>query len=310
MSSNKRAERIKNSLIRMEENQQAPSFVSNNSGLMKIQNDQGVRVLNINDLVDAPSEWNFYEPFSEEKLYELVESIIRNGLLHPIVVWEQKDGKFMILAGHNRVRAYKLIYELSQNEDFLNIVATVKGKDQITEIEAREIIIDTNWVARELSVYERMMSVTEKFITLGTKYELKKGEELRDVVAKDLSEKKGVTISGRQVSKLHKLINLIPDFIYLLRKKKLSIDNGNVIADYDFEVQQWIYDTFNDKLKHKYLKYLKTGMNREEIEEIFEEEESGLINVKVKLPKELKDEFKTMVDGWLSAKGLDTQFTS
>ena len=53
---------------------------------------------------------NFYQPrtkFDKEKVKELAESILGNGLIQPITVRTWKD-KFMIVAGERRWRAHKL----------------------------------------------------------------------------------------------------------------------------------------------------------------------------------------------------------
>lgn len=54
---------------------------------------------------------NPYQPrekFDKEKIQELAESILSNGLLNPISVKESKDGKYMIVAGERRWKAHKL----------------------------------------------------------------------------------------------------------------------------------------------------------------------------------------------------------
>ena len=45
--------------------------------------------------------------YSPETLYELVESIKEHGIINPVTVRENKNGKYEILSGRNRVRAAK-----------------------------------------------------------------------------------------------------------------------------------------------------------------------------------------------------------
>jgi len=54
---------------------------------------------------------NFSQPrekFDKEKIQELTESILSNGLINPISVREYKGGRFMIVAGERRWMAHKL----------------------------------------------------------------------------------------------------------------------------------------------------------------------------------------------------------
>ena len=124
-----------------------------------------VTMINIGDLHDAPEQWNFYRPLPEDKFCELIYSIVQNGLLHPIVVWEREDG-YMILAGHNRVRAYRALKEVAESTQYDEIPAIIKARNQIDENKAQEIIIDTNWVSRQLTAYEKTNSIIKKYVRI------------------------------------------------------------------------------------------------------------------------------------------------
>ncbi len=60
----------------------------------------------INQLV--PWENQPFKMYGEFKLHELAESIKENGLLSPIIVCPLDNGKYRIIAGHNRVEACKI----------------------------------------------------------------------------------------------------------------------------------------------------------------------------------------------------------
>jgi len=54
---------------------------------------------------------NFYQPrekFDKDKVKELSESILSNGLINPITVRKWTKGRFMIVAGERRWRAHKM----------------------------------------------------------------------------------------------------------------------------------------------------------------------------------------------------------
>ena len=71
--------------------------------------DSSTTNLPLTQLESAPDEWNFYDKLPPQKMAELIESIQTLGLLSPIIVWKRKESnKYMILSGHNRVRAFKM----------------------------------------------------------------------------------------------------------------------------------------------------------------------------------------------------------
>ena len=44
--------------------------------------------IELNDLYSAPSEWNFFKQLDDNQTYEMVESVEKEGLLNPILVWK------------------------------------------------------------------------------------------------------------------------------------------------------------------------------------------------------------------------------
>lgn len=76
--------------------------------------------------------------YSGERLDDMVQSIKNNGVLMPIIVREM-DGKYEILAGHNRVNAAKLV-------GFTSIPAVIKTNlsDELAEM----YVIETNLIQR------------------------------------------------------------------------------------------------------------------------------------------------------------------
>ena len=86
-------------------------------------------LVNIDDLYSAPDDWNFYDRLPAGKMQELIESIISIGLQEPVIVWKKDDsGKYMILSGHNRVHAYKILCENQDSEKYSKIHAVIKDK--------------------------------------------------------------------------------------------------------------------------------------------------------------------------------------
>ena len=58
------------------------------------------------DMIDPYTEsLHPFKSYTVDKIDELAESIKVNGLLQPIIVSRKSDGRYMIIAGHNRFRA-------------------------------------------------------------------------------------------------------------------------------------------------------------------------------------------------------------
>lgn len=255
-------------------------------------NEETSRTIKVKELKSAPEQWNFYSSLPQQKFEELTKSIAEKGLLHPIVVWEQEDG-YMILSGHNRKKAFEMLYSTTGDEKYLSIPCSVKSIGELTEDEAREIIIDTNWIQRELSTLEKARSISEKYIRLGRKKHTGDGVRTRDKLAKQYN------ISGRMVQNYLSLTTLAPELENMLSQNTLSVKNAVVFSRLDESMQRWLYQSFSTKeLSSAEARSINSDMSKKQITELLKKEEE-LINVSVKIPKLSKKEFLSMVDTWL-----------
>lgn len=196
--------------------------------------------VSLGDLYPAPNEWNFYGELPAEKMNELVESVLTLGILHPIIVWERPnaDGKkYMILSGHNRVKAYKILRANENDVKYSRIEAVIKGPNEIDEDIAQDIIIDTNWVQRELSPSQKAKTIMKKYISLkGTTDRIRCSFKISDVIAKEYN------ISSRQIMQYKSLAGLLPEIQSLLDEGKISIKAGVRLSKFSNEEQGIIYD--------------------------------------------------------------------
>ncbi len=250
--------------------------------------------IDLDKLKEAPSEWNFYSPLSLKKMEELIDSIEKNGLLHPLVVWEQNDGTYMILSGHNRKRAFEILYGSTNDEKYSKLFCYIKKFNEITEDEAKEIIIDTNWVQRELSTIEKAQSIYRKYTSIGRKQKVKDGEgqgiRNYDIIAEQYN------ISGRHVLNYYKLNYLIDEIQNMVSENRLSIKAGVKLSSFDPLTQKWIYDNFKDYINNQIIFKIQKDMSNDEIEEIMlGREENKAIELKYTIPLELKEDFEIYI---------------
>lgn len=250
--------------------------------------DEKIEYININLLDKAPEEWNFYKKLPEDKFYELLESIRENFLLNPIIVWE-KENNYMILSGHNRVEAFRKLYEITGDDKYLKIPSIVRKRLEIDEDMAKEIIVDTNWVQRQLTASEKTKSILAKYTNIKKRKE--KGRT-RDKIANSYG------ITGRMVQNYLSLNNLIENLFDDLDSGKITIKEAVEISKKDKLTQEYIsLELEENKVNLQTLKKIPKISTREEVKKILETKNEN-IRLTIEIPAEKKDEFYELFNNW------------
>ena len=256
-----------------------------------------IKHIKLDKLIVSPLEWNFYKPLSIEKQAELVESIQENGLINPIIVWEKEENMYMILAGHNRVNAFKNLFERTNDDKFSKIPTFVKSKDEITENEARAIIVDTNFVCRQLSTLERAKSILVKYNELGSK----KRNEIN--IAEQIAAQ--FDIDKRQIYRYYQLNKLIPQFIDRIENGSLSMKAGLKIVKLRTGFQNVLFKEFNDILDNKTIMKMDISATEDEIIKFLKRTgPQKLEKVVVDVPEEYVAEVINLIKDFLLEKSL------
>lgn len=270
----------------------------------------------LDDLYPAPNDWNFYGELSPSKMKELIESILSVGILHPIVVWEHPNKetgkKYMILSGHNRFKAYTLLRENDNQKKYSRIDAIIKGSTEITDEMAKEIIIDTNWVQRELTPIQRAKSISKKYIQMKHKFNTQK-VNVNEIISKEYN------LSERQIINYKILSNLLREIQNYVDDGSISIKAGVQIAKLSIEIQTFLFDNYISKNKCRlinsnYSKF-KNITTKEEFEELLKTDKDkpiGKIEIRyldlndetiiksscITYPKEDEKYFKNLVESF------------
>lgn len=273
----------------------------------------------VKHLYEAPSDWNFYNELDDNKKLELMESINENGLMSPIIVWEINKEKvkgsyinhtdaystggfiYMILAGHNRVDAYVRLYEATKDEKYLSIPAFVFYENDLNEHSAREIIVDTNYVQRVLSVEEMEKSIMYKYDEVENN-KTEKGRT-RDIVADKLG------ISSTKVVQYKTLSGMYLPLKKMVYSGDIALTSLLKLSDKSVDIQEWIYENYSEVLDNKLLNKIKPYMKKSDIEYTFGKELEKRNQEKIKtkkvsldVPDYLVEEFKIMCSKWLYEK--------
>lgn len=289
MSKNKREENINKHLSNLQ------SGVYTNvadSDFSFIPENKPIKLIDIYSLSPAPTEWNIFPPISEMKFFEMILSILENGLFNPIIVWEREEG-YMILSGHNRVRAYKYIEEKKlSNQDFSKIEAIVYERAELDELKARAIIVDTNYVQREYSK-SLLPQIIKQRVEIVKNDKNKKGKTL-DIVAKEMNM--GRTTVYEEIVISDKIIPEIADFYY---NGKINKKNLLKFANLSKEDQSLLFKNYSDYFNDDYLNIIKKDMKLETIIDIFENYNPiKYTTVTIRVKEDKLREFKEFLKQW------------
>ncbi|WP_336786918.1 ParB/RepB/Spo0J family partition protein [Paenibacillus sp. MMO-177] len=237
----------------------------------------------------TPSKMNFFKPLSLAKMNELRESIINNGLLNPIIVRPNKDGKdetraYEILAGENR---YNIFHDLEKFEIPARIV-------DVTDDKAKEILVDTNVAQRgELTPMEIAKAYHEKKLIIGNRQGQRsdlKGDDAagatRDIIAQEYGK------SGMTVDRYLRLVNLLPEFQEKIEEGTIPVKTGMELGLLDTKTQQQIlkYNKYGDEnVSTRNVSSIKKALNEKKKVELAKPENKGKKDITVALTKDEMD---------------------
>ncbi|MCC0762214.1 ParB N-terminal domain-containing protein [Clostridioides sp. ES-S-0006-03] len=216
----------------------------NNSNNRKLENSNQnienekteIKNISVYDLV--PSEENFY---SVEDIEDLKSSIEMFGIKQSLLVKENKDNKYTIIAGHRRrLAVLKLLEESKENERFEMIPCMI---EKVTGIRAKILLITTNSTARELTDFEKMKQAVEMKKLLE---ELRAEEDIkgktRDLVAKMLNTSAGQIARLENISK-----KLMPNFKNEFEKENINVSTAYELSRLEEAEQQSLFEEYKDK---------------------------------------------------------------
>jgi len=167
-------------------------------------------------------EPNPYQPrkhFDKDKLQELSDSILKHGLLQPIVVILHEN-RYILIAGERRLRASKLA-----NLDSIKAI--------VADIELDEIRL------RELALIENIQRENLNAIELANSY--KELIEVHNITHDDLSNI--VNKSRSQITNTLRLLNLDTYAQQAIIENKLSQGHAKILVSLPKEKQKILVDT-------------------------------------------------------------------
>lgn len=178
-----------------------------------------------NELMDidmglvVPTEAQPRQSFKEDTIKELAESIEKNGLLQPIVVRPMAGGKYQIIAGERRYRAFKKLGKTM-------IPAIVRDYED-EEVDKLQLV--ENVQREDLNPYDEAIA----YLKLKEKYGLK-----QDDIAKAVGK------SRPYISNMTRLLSLEDEILEMLKNGEITVSHAKLILSVDTKEERL-------KLAHK-----------------------------------------------------------
>ncbi len=193
------------------------------------------------ELEDYPNQP--FKLYDKEKRNEMIESIRINGIMQPLIVRPIDNGKYQILAGHNRRSCAR---ELGITK-YPCII-----KKNLTDDEAKIYLIDTNLCTRDkISPMERARAYKIKYDTYKKRNintsmfeEIKKDNEgaLNTLIKEEKT-------SAGSIQRYLRLMYLVPSLQDLVDKGKISLTVGEKLSFLPNEEQKFVAEIIKDNVK-------------------------------------------------------------
>ena len=182
-----------------------------------------------------PFENHPFKVLDDERMEELTESIITNGVITPVLVRPDDEGTYEMISGHRRLRAAK-------RAGLRKIPAIIK---EMTDDEATIAMVDGNIQREEILPSEKAFALKMKMAALkkqGKRNDLTTSstEWTKSRAGDIVGEAEG--ISKSQVHKYIRITELIPKLLDMVDEKRLALAMAVEISYFNKNVQQWLYE--------------------------------------------------------------------
>lgn len=192
--------------------------------------------LPVEELIDFPAEKHRFKPAAGQRLTDLEESIRQYGIINPLIVRRLEDGKYQIIAGHNRRTA-------ARNIGYKTVSCIVRNLPD--DDEALGVLVSDNLQNRELLPSERGWAYRDLLALrkrrAGRPNNFGKSEINFSPVntRAELAEENNT--SPRNVQRYIRLTYLIPSLLELVDKGQMGLGAGEQLSYLKQRSQETIY---------------------------------------------------------------------
>lgn len=182
-----------------------------------------------------------FKVLDDQSMDELVDSIINQGVLSPVLVRPNGDGTYEMISGHRRMHAAK-------RAQLKKIPAIVMD---LNDDESTIIMVDANLQREELLPSERAFSFKMKMDAMRHQGACRHNVDKLSPVERKTATivGKGSGLTARSVQRYIRLTELLPELLEMVDNKQLSLVNGVDISGFDKEVQEYLLTYIKEKGK-------------------------------------------------------------
>ncbi len=219
---------------------------------MKQRSGEKIKLLSVDDLLGVPTgapiteievdkispfEGHPYKVKDDVKMKELVESILGNGVLTPVIVRPDDEGGYEMISGHRRLFAVKEI-------GLDTIPAYVR---EMTDDDAVIAMVDCNIQREEILPSEKAFAYRMKLEAIKhqgkvtrTSSQVGRKLEAAEIIAESVGESKN------QIHRFVRLTEVIPELLDLIDRGNIAIMTGVDISYLEEKMQKWLYEYIKD----------------------------------------------------------------
>lgn len=200
--------------------------------LLKVPSTSGCEEIEVSKI--RPFKDHPFKVIDDDKMHELVESIMANGVLMPVIVRPTEDDEYEMISGHRRLFAVNQI-------GLERIPAIIKDYD---DDEAILAMVDSNLQREEILPSEKAFAYKMKYDAMRRKAgrpaknnssRVGRNYQTDIVLAEEVGESRG------QLHRYLRLVELIPQLLDLVDKKALALATAVEISFIDPKIQEMLY---------------------------------------------------------------------
>ena len=176
-----------------------------------------------------------YKVKDDDGMNELVESIKTRGLIQPILVRPIEDGKYEMVSGHRRKRAFEIA----------GIEKMSARVQELTRDEATLAMVDSNLLREEILPSEKAFAYKMRLDAM------KRQRQRTDLTSVPLAQKskpsrellgEKVGESQDQVRRYIRLTNLISPLLKLVDEKQIAMRPAVELSYLSEDAQKWVFE--------------------------------------------------------------------
>ena len=194
----------------------------------KVEGATEIEVDKIRPFKDHP-----FKVLDDEKMHELVESIMLNGILSPVIVRKIENDEYEMISGHRRLFAVKQI-------GLDKIPAIIK---RYSDDDAILAMVDSNLQREEILPSEKAFAYRMRYDAMKRSVgRPKKYSQVGSISQTDEVLAKMIGESRNQLHRYLRLTEVIPDILDLVDKKIVALVTAVEISYLPEKVQKWLFE--------------------------------------------------------------------